>query len=96
MAAPSADAVEQLARGRLEPTSHAHEGGEADVPLSALQPTDLRRVQIARGGQEGLAKLVGPIMAGDVGDAAVGYPKIASDLPHGSVGSAVGKANARW
>jgi hypothetical protein len=28
-----ADAVEQLARGRLEATSHAHEGGEADVPL---------------------------------------------------------------
>jgi hypothetical protein len=47
----SVDAFEEFTRRNPKPASDTHEGREADVPLAALQPADLGRMQVARGGQ---------------------------------------------
>jgi hypothetical protein len=53
----SVDAFEEFTRRNPKPASDTHEGREADVPLAALQPADLGRMQVARGGQVFLRQL---------------------------------------
>jgi len=41
-------AVEQFCGRNVEPSRHAHDGGQAEVALAALQPSDLGGVEVTR------------------------------------------------